>query len=476
MTNKQLIYEVKMKFKICILILMVLSSSFLYSCDNINGDNNKDIELTSYVETLETEFAYGCTTDRFNDYINNWSTENNVIYEKDNYGNIIFDMPATLGYEEVDDTIICCSYNPYDFNSDIHLISLCQYLILNNENHGPLKIILLNNEYDKNQGALNLSTKYFNENSNVIVLDSSYKTHASINTGNQTELELTIPTEKSYDLYNTAIKISISDIKAASFDEQVNRHPNPIKILGELMAYFKMKSIAYKLADINFNTDGGLYPIGCDITLLINDYSKIKFTDYLDYKISSFNKSYSDDFENANYSYKEVDLPEKAYSDKSTENIVSLLYTINNGTSMDTSDSVYGISTITGFNKTEDKFTLNVTSNTRSNEALSNLMEQIETVSTFVNAELVEKNFIKGFTGNPDSELYADMNMSNEASNNEELRTYDTVRFTANTYLKNKNKNLNQLHIFVKNDDSDYIIKCINNYLFNSNIENQSQL
>ena len=464
-----------MKFKLFILITAIISLILLSGCENRDEDI-PETDISGQVSELEETFAYGCTTKTFTDYMTKWAESLELDHSIDAYGNIIFTLPGTKAYEDVKDIIICCSYNPSDFYNDINNISICKFLIENTKDHGKLRIIFLNNENDNQKGALNISTQYFPKDSQVIVLDSSYKTHASLNTGNQTKMSLEIPVSKCDNLYNTAYKISITGIKAGSFDEKVNSHPNPIKILGELMAYLKMKSVAYKLVDINYETDGGVYPIGCEITLLINDYNKSKFEGYMESRIASFNEDYLELYENIKYSYKETKLPDEAYDDESTENIVSLIYTITNGTSKDIEDTVYAISSITGFVKDDDKFTLNVISNTRSKEAFSNLYEEISTVSTFVDAKLSIDNTYDGYMGNMESPLYFGLNNINNYVHNKELKAYDTVRFTANSYLANKNSNLDILHIFVNYEDAHDMAKTINYYILKSNVKEESPI
>ncbi|MBK5253548.1 MAG: hypothetical protein JJE03_03630 [Peptostreptococcaceae bacterium] len=459
----------KLTIILTVLMLMLLASS----CNKAASGNDQvtEVDTSTYVENLSSEFSYGCSTLRFAEYMENWSDSNGTQVKKDNYGNVIFSVAPTEGYENVADTVICCNYNPSLFSNDITTISMCQYLIENSTNHGPFKVIFINNNLNAHEGALNLSTEYFSKGARIISLDSSYKTHASINTGNQFDSGLRVNTErKSENLYNTAYKINISGIKAAILDEHVKQQPNPIKLLGELLAYFKMKSMAYQLADLTYETEGGNFPLGAEFTILINGYNKTQFINYMDSKIESFNSKYGEDFEGISYTYEEIELPKSVYSDDSTEEIVSLLYMITNGTSLDSNDDVYAISTIKGLKINESSFTLNLVSNTRSMESMSNLYEEINTVTSFVNAELITEDNLRFFNGNVDSELLKRLNQSDIKYSDDELNTYDSVRFTSCTYLQSKNTDLDIVHLFVNADDSNDITGCLATYLVDSNI------
>ncbi|NLY81583.1 MAG: aminoacyl-histidine dipeptidase [Clostridiales bacterium] len=463
-----------MKRKTTTILIVLMLILLVTGCTKTNTGNFKvkKVDLSTYVETLSLDFSYGCSTSRFLDYMTNWAEQAKTDVKTDEHGNMIFSIAATEGYEKIKQTVICCNYNPSFFSSDITTIAMCQYLIENSENHGAYKVIFTNNALNEHQGALNLSDVYFDKGANVISLDYSYKTHASLNTGNQFSSALKVDIAKTDDnIFNSAYKIRITDIKEAVLDEQVKQQPNPIKILGELMAYFKMKSMAYQLADLSYETAGGDFPLGAEFTILINDYNKTNFTDYMDGKIESFNKKYEEDFEGISYTYEEVELPSLMYSRESTENIVSLLYTITDGNSLDSNDDVYAISTLNGFEVKDDSFTLNLISNTRSKESMSNLTEEIKTVTSFVNAKLKTKESLDHFRGIKDSKLLNRLNHSDIKYSKDELETYDSVRFTSCTYLKSKNTNLDIVHIFVNPEDNEDITGCIATYLSDSNLK-----
>jgi hypothetical protein len=143
---------------------------------------------------------------------------------------------------------------------------------------------------------------------------------------------------------------------------------------------------------------------------------------------------------------------------------------IINGTSLDSNEDVYAISTIKGFEIDADYFTLNLISNTRSKESMSNFYEELNTVTSFVNAELKSEESFDHFIGITDSELLNRLNQSDIRYSNDILTTYDSVRFTSCTYLKNKNTDLDIVHIFVNPEDSNDITGCIASYFADSNI------
>jgi hypothetical protein len=115
----------------------------------------------------------------------------------------------------------------------------------------------------------------------------------------------------------------------------MNKHPDVISCFSSLMSRLKSKSTVFQLADVEIGSNGNMYPVSMDAVFVLNSYNASSFSKYIEKSIKSWEKSYRDSYEDFEYTYEVIDdpdeIPKKAYSQKSTDKLASVLYTLKSG-------------------------------------------------------------------------------------------------------------------------------------------------
>lgn len=324
-----------------ILILLILIVSIYKT--NKTKLLDKD-EFKNLCNNIETEAENFKSQDDFCKFITKWADSRKLTYSISNDGNIIFDQKAVSRKKKVSPTVVIVNYNYDNAKENRKSIATAAMIADKKLESGRKTVIFINNEKNDGSNYNNLNRDYFPQNSKIIYLDSgtySYISPKSFMSANQTA---TIPIEYDSSNCDTALRIDVKGLKSDCVDTGINKAPNTISFLSNILTRLKSKSTICQIADIKIGNKGNMYPSSMSVTILLNSYSVESFTGYLDKVIKGFNKTYQDDDNpNCEYKYTILDdskIPSLAYSKQTFDSLTTLLYTVDDGAKRFEEDNV----------------------------------------------------------------------------------------------------------------------------------------
>ena len=268
-------------------------------------------------------------------FIRDWADSNSLEYTEDKYGNIIFDKPAVKRKNNFTPTLIAVSMNYETAVDNSQILAAAASIALSDVESGRRTVIFFNDEQGLARGYRGIKKSYISSKSKVIYLDEGSSTYLSTGSFQQRYTEASIPAGREDNPCDSAVKISISGLRSGIIGPGISKQPDPVSALSSLLTRLKSKSVDCRLADVSIGSNGNMYPVSLEATIVLNSYNMASFTGYIDKRIKAWNKTYSSDFEDLVYSYEIIDdpeaLPEKVYDAETTDKLTGILYTIRSG-------------------------------------------------------------------------------------------------------------------------------------------------
>ena len=457
----------------CLLVLTLILSTFsLMGCKSKSEDLSSKIEskLQAYETDINDSITTLKTTTSVRDYLLNWAKNKGISAISDNYNNVIMAIKATDGYNNVEPTVIQCSFDCNQLAGCVTPMAIAMYLAKNPETHGALKIIFTSSENNDFSGVLNLSTKYFINGTNVIALGQSTENLISNKSGALSTYTFSKKIKYVNSKYKNAYKIEISKLSGGIPDTKISSYPNPIKVLGDLLANFKTNSILFELANFSGGNSATLYPTTASMTILVDDSEVDNFETKMDKTIESFSNKYSDKQTTYSYTYTKVSTPKKVVSTSTNSNFVSLLYTIMNGVYYkDDNGDVISITNIGSIKKTGSTYNIKVSANSISISNMNEITNTFKTICSLSSSTFRQDSKIDGWNSSAKSNIISDMTIAAQSYSNNSLKLTDSVSATACSFLHKKNSKLGMIYFGVNQDNQYDCTGTIINYIENSN-------
>ncbi len=438
---------------IMIIAVIILLAAAITTVILITRHNTKDTPTLSEVvddkfSAYETDFidSLGSMTsnDAVADYLLHWGKNKEISAAKDLNGNIIFSIDATGGFEDADPVAVVCGYDSDNMSDYIESIAAALTISKNSKNHGEYKVIFCPESNGKKIGVSSISQSYFTDDTKLFYLGKSYKNTISSSTGGYRLFRLSDKLEYDTPDGDKAYKISIENIPSGIAEIQDDSIPNPIKILGSLLANLKTTSVIFEISDISGGDIPDMNPSFASMTLVINSSDFSKFKSKVKSSIETFNDKYSSDYPQIQYTYEETDLPSKVLTEDKTDNIVSLLYTSLCGVyNRDNSGHIVALTNIGNISTDDDRLTIEVTAMSHSEEYLREMVESYQTISGLCSVDFdstLEYDIFDG--GGNSQELAANFKDAFKDFSGDNIKSEDTAVFTSCTFLASKNPNM----------------------------------
>ena len=444
----------------------------LYSTARVRILNKSDYNtLTGEIKDAAEEGIF-ISQESVASYITGWADHNNLEYTVDKAGNIIFVNEAVERKKNVSPTVVCVSYNYETIRDNAGLLTSAAMIAATPMESGRSTVVFVNDDQNNGTGYTKLSKKLFRNNAKVIYMDygsSSYMSNSSFAKKNSV---INIKAGRFEPVCDTAVRVHISGVDSAVIGTGIGKHPDVISALSTLLTRLKSKSAIFQLADFEIGTNGSMYPVSMDATIMLNSYAVSSFTKYIDKRIKAWDKAYGDDYENLEYTYEVIDdpeaMPETAYSRKATARLTNVLYTIQSGLyKYDDSDSIpegrkegdiYGINAVTGIHKEENRICVDIMTQAYDDSFMQKIMDDNTAAAELFESSIEDKSEVPRFLNSRDS-LYRTFNSTfskvNSLTNtNSVLRLESDNYFTPCSYLAAKNENADVIHLRLNSDQA----------------------
>ena len=417
------------------------------------------------------------------DLIEKWADSRSLEYKEDKYGNIIFNKPAAGRKKNVSPTLIAVSMNYETAADNSRVLASAAAIAASDIESGRRTVVFFNDEQGLARGYKGISRKLISSKSKVIYLDKGASNYISTASFQQRESVVTIPAEREADPCDTAVRITITGIRSGVIGPGISKQPDPFAALSSLLTRLKSKSTDCRVADVSIGSNGNMYPVSLEVTIVLNSYNLKSFTFYIDKRIKDWDKTYGDAFEDLKYEYEviedEEDLPETVYTAETTDKLTGILYTVTGGTykyaesdaipeGKDAGD-VYGINCLTGMETSDDSIKIRVITQgvndqytdriCNDNKAAADLYEcgyeLTEVTEAFVNEKDSLARTFRSTYEKVNKNDTGDATLASETDN----------FFTPCSYLAKKNAKADIIHIRMKNSNATRIANTILCYI-----------
>lgn len=259
-----------------------------------------------------------------------WAQENEVAYSVLPAGNLMLSLDATDKYQKAPSTILQCDISKDDPANKAQCAAMILAAVKNIQEHGNVKILFTLSDKKEFDGAHALTEKQLKAD-NLISLDHCDKTKLYTGSAASKEYKMVQKINNVPTNGNVAYKITISGLEGGDSSDRTRKHGNPIKALGGFMNSCQSSGMAYQISSFKGGESAGTYPSYAQIIVTVdkNDEERIK----------SKYKTMENKFENSNRNNEndmKIELsrckvPRQSYSERNTANIMSFLYTIDDG-------------------------------------------------------------------------------------------------------------------------------------------------
>lgn len=390
--------------------LVFIITLFLPGC-GIDGD--REAELSEYFKAIKGDLLGTFTKDvcdfsMIKEYLRAWAKSNGVEVEHSDEHYVVLRNHPEGKSDEADNTVLQCSVKTNDCKESLNVLATGLTALLGPSDHGKIRLIVTEQTDGRRIGAESVLKKYL-KCDNLIALEHSEVT--SVYTSGSNKKECTLNTDaipKSPDYGNAYVISMIMTEYADPFNfETKNNYPNPVETIGGLLVGQKSAGNLFNIASFTTEVHEGYLPYSATAVIVIDDNHVESF-------IKKFDKSFSameDKFDNLNdtfiYTMTETEFPETVLPDKATNNLISLMYTLNTGKCYQDENTgiIYSSSYINSVSTSDNMLNVGLSLRARGVDNLTALSDEY-----LLTSRLCSTNYSPGeadmvWSSNPDSNL-----------------------------------------------------------------------
>lgn len=473
------------KFITVILTVCLLIMSLTACDDTVEEYNNEtiaqgvsdiysDLMLSLFPEYNEDEpdiLPEDSVLPAFRQYIHKWAADNNIKASHDSHYNIIMSKSAAKGYEDSDSMIIHCELSTKNLVNDLYAAAAAMYIIDNADEHGFFRVIITANDSGTHEGALSINNKYLKGN-HLISLKASDSHKICLSSGGFTEYEMSSSLKYNEPTYELAYEISITGLDSVDAGVLKGKHPNPIKTLGNLLANYKSSGILFELASFTGGTDAYTYPDSASVTVLINANNQSAFIKKFENSSSKFLSKYEDYFPELSYTLTEVGLPGAVLSFEDSDYIVSLVYTLINGTYLQNDDGDIVAASNLGVISTNynGAFHAGITARSISSETLAEMSDIFEVTCHLCNGDYKVVTSEQPWSVSADTPANTSLALQFNNITGKEIKTYTTMEAGSGAVFASRKPELDIASVDFDIDKPYIIVETLLNILANPNM------
>ncbi len=429
----------------CLIGVSVFLISTCEKDDDVHLSSKVQQKISAYRTDLVDSSATLNTTKAIKNYLTNWAEAKGIDYTVDNYNNVIMKVESSDTYKHVAPSVIVCGYDPEHFKHCIDPISVALYVAKNNEGTGDLTVIFTEDKNHNFTGIKKLNKKYFPDHANVFSLNGGSKNMWSTTTAATSTYRFTSNVKHTEPKGSKAYRISVEGLSGGIPDEKIASYPNPIKELGDLLAYFKTNSLIFELSEIYGGTSGNLYPKEASAVIVIDEDDQEKFEKRMTTAIENFKYPKA-------YTYKEVKVPKQVLSSDDMNKFISLLYTLVDGVyERDEDDEIISITNIGSIDCDGNTYTINASGNSLTEKGLNQIDLSYTTICGLSNIEYTKTSSQKGWSiKKPEEDPFVQQVSSAFKEYSDGTMHYrDNIIVTNCSYIYDKNPACNLMSITV---------------------------
>ena len=419
-----------------IISITMLSVLLFSGCGEVNRDNELKEMLNANEDSLEDTITEDtCDFEMFSDYMKTWAKSSDVNLAFRGSHSLAIVNDATQGCENEPSVTLLCSFCTTDTQSSIQTVATASTALLGPVDHGKITLIITENNDGRHMGINEVPNRFIasdylinlqTSSSDTILVSGPKNAVCSFRMNGSTEAPRYA---KAYEIKMTMPKYTdpYNFVKGSNY-------PNPLITIGSLLANSKSSGKRFDIASFTCNTKEGYTPNTATAVIVIDSNS-------VDSILSKFEKSYSgveDKFEslesNFVYTMTETEMPETVLSDETSNNLVSLMYTLNTGMCLQEEETgiVLAASYIQSIDTDNGNLSMKLDLRTRGESYLDSISSEYETTAGLCNTDYkclkkgyvwhsAEKSKLVSFFSSTVPLLEGDSNISLKKYENDEI-------------------------------------------------------
>lgn len=368
-------------FPIFFLCVLTMALFLLPSCSAQEEDTRLSIEesLEANYDTLTEKLEHTEDFQEVSDYLRSWAKENQIQVKSSNDQYIILSKAASEGYEDAETFTLHCGITLDDEDEkeqSLETAAAAMTTLYRAENHGTLKAIFTLEAAGQAEGAAALSDKQLKAD-NFIDFDYSGRKMLYNSVAASSEILISKDVTMTAPQYTKAYKLKLTGSADKSPYKHRGVYPNAIKMIGDLLASCQSSSVLFELSSFSGGDSPSRLPDSASAVVVLQENDVESFTRRFEASYDRVEEYYEEAEEPFEYTMTEIPLPKRVIASDDTDNIVSLMYTIINGTYIRSdSGEIMAASNIGKISTKKGAFRVHI--NARSLE--NNLMEEMQSV------------------------------------------------------------------------------------------------
>ncbi|MDR0886486.1 MAG: hypothetical protein LBN22_09085 [Clostridiales Family XIII bacterium] len=363
-------YDIFHRGIVYILCACLLVATFsLGGCKTVNETREQNLRMKSDLERIFIDICAIPRTpsagEEINQFVTNKLSEYGVAFTQDDGGNIIADLPATIGYEKSQQTILEChmrsdivwssstirdnsedGVQPYidDKTDEITAngtslgassgmgMTTALYVLDHSENHGPVKVIFLNATAESIGSAALIDDSVFANASYIVSLDGydadNIYTHTASTRTMFAQLGITRHENTGLNAYVLNASHFLGGNAGISALEE---RGNPVSMIAEFLANVKAAGIMYELCSFDAEASESYIPKEARAIVSVNDYEAKKLNSMWEDTVKEYEKTHRNSEPLAAFDIAQTEPPATSLDSDTTGKVVTFLYSIPTG-------------------------------------------------------------------------------------------------------------------------------------------------
>ncbi|MDR1953522.1 MAG: hypothetical protein LBQ21_03465 [Clostridiales Family XIII bacterium] len=467
-----------------ILALIMILTTILAGCTGKDAETTvKTIDtekiLSEYRSILTIPRTGAAYPEKINEYIINRITEMGLQAETDSAGNVIVDVPATAGSEELPLTILQCHTDDEIavskgilFNAETDAILPDVYrdddaiygngtsmgasgavgiatilnVIRTSTQHGPLRAVFTAGKDGDMSGVKNLNAKYMDGHC-LISLDGDKLGTVEVGAAYATTLRGDINTTPIATQGRHAYVLVASGFpeRAAAVTDADEPHVNPVAIITEALSNARSAGILYELHEFVGGTNALRVPGEATAIVVLNDYEEKKFLQIFENVAKEYRNDAGD---KATITMIETPVPAEVMSNEDADKALTFLFGFLSSDFSAATDEEASLC-IGRVALSPGHFSCDISVQGRDQEVVDQIVSEQTNIEKLSGITITETERIPGFMKVADDESVQLLCESYGKIVGEESKTANRATVSELGYLREKNPDLQIMSIGV---------------------------
>ena len=380
--------------------------------------------------------------EKISKFLYDWAVDKGYEPHQDDAMNIIFDVPATSGNENVPLValqahmdMVAAAVDGKTFNptqdpitpirddaagtvtadgttlgaDDGAGLGTIMAFLESGEEHGPLRIIITTNEEDGMTGTFNLDPKWVQEPKYLINLDAVDSSSAIVSTASGTLVKGTKDVKTTEPEGDTALKIAIGGLKGGHSGVDIDKNRcNAIIALGAFLRSLSEKEISFQVASFDGGNAPNAIPDKASCIIVVDSDKK----DSVEQSAADYLKKLQNDFKDIEdgitFAVEDAEMPGSVVSSEDADAALTLINLIINGIytmSPDKADLVESSSSLGLFSLSGDAITFTAYERSSVSKKETEILDSITALSENNGFTVKKEKAADPWPYDPDNEL-----------------------------------------------------------------------